>query len=146
MTCHRLRDRLLAKESAADLTAHVDSCPDCARFAAFWEKVGEALGRQVDVHPPVAFAHRVVARLPAPLATPEDLLGRFAFRALPAAVLLALVLAWVGLEQAPLPATGLLAEEPSAEELLTYSVLAPEGVPVPAVPSVRAVKNVEAPR
>ena len=142
MTCHQLRDRLLAKENTADLTAHVASCPDCARFAAFWEKVGEALGRKGDVHPPAAFAHRVVANLPAP-ATAEDLLGRFAFRALPAALLLALVLAWVGLDQAPLPATGLLAEEPSAEELLTYSVLAPEAVPVPAV---RAVKNVEAPR
>jgi hypothetical protein len=143
MTCHRLRDRLLARERAGDLAAHVDSCPDCARFAARWERVGEALGRQVDVPPPAAFAHRVVAHLPAPLATPEALLGRFAFRALPAAVLLALVLAWVGLDQAPLPASGLLAEEPSAEELLTYSVLAPEGVPVPAV---RPVKNVEAPR
>jgi hypothetical protein len=41
---------------------------------------------------------------------------------------LALALAWVGLDQAPLPATSLLADDPGSEALLTYSVLAPEGV------------------
>lgn len=143
MSCHRLRNRRLARRNATDWTAHVESCPECSRFASRWEQARGALGRSPgDVEPPIAFAHRVVAHLPAP-ATAEEVLGRFAFRALPAAVLLALALAWVGLDQAPLPATGLLAEEPSAEELLTYSVLAPEGVPVPAI---RAVQNVEAPR
>ena len=137
MTCHRLRDRLVAKESTAHLAAHLESCPDCARFAAFWEKVREALGRKaVDVEPPFAFARRVVAKLPVAAAA-QEVLGRFAFRALPAAVLLALLLVWAGLDQAPLPAASLLVEEPSAEELLTYSVLAP-----PA----RAVRPVEAPR
>ena len=153
MTCHRLRDRLRARpdarESTADLAAHLDSCPDCARLAAFWQQACAELGRDPgDVQPPFAFAHRVVAHLPA-AATAEEVLGRFAFRALPAAVLLALALAWVGLDQAPLPATQLLAEEPSAEELLTYSVLAPEGAPVPAVRAVPAGHvegNVEAPR
>jgi hypothetical protein len=83
-----------------------------------------------------------VARLPA-VTAPEDLLGRLALRALPAAVVLALALAWVGLDQAPLPATSLLAEEPSPEALLTYSVLAPEKAPTSPA---RAVRTAGAPQ
>jgi anti-sigma factor RsiW len=151
MTCQRRRDLLLAKADPADLAAHFESCPECARFAARWEGARRALGERahpVDVAPPPAFARRIVAQLSAP-AAPEDILGRLALRMLPAAVVLALALAWVGLDQAPLPATSLLAEEPSPEALLTYSVLAPESAPaypVRAVRAFRAMKTVGAPR
>jgi hypothetical protein len=144
MTCQRMRELLLAgRDRSEELAAHFRSCPECARFAARWELARGTLGRDAaDVPPPFAFARRVVAHLPV-VAGVEEVLGRFAFRALPAAVLLALALAWAGLDQAPLPAASLLAEEPSAEELLTYSVLAPKPVPVAPVSTVR---NVEAPR
>ena len=145
MTCQRRRDLLLAKADPADLAAHFDSCPECARFAARWEGARRALGQRaapVDFAPSPAFSRRVAAQLSAPSA-PSDILGRLALRALPAAVVLALALAWVGLDQAPLPATSLLAEEPSPEALLTYSVLAPESAPASPV---RAVKTVGTPR
>jgi anti-sigma factor RsiW len=124
MSCKRLRDRLLSGDAGEEIARHCQSCPECARFAARWEKTRAALGHGVDpagVDPHPAFARRVVARLPGS----AEVLGGLALRALPAAVVLALALAWVGLDQAPLPATSLLADDPGSEALLTYSVLAP---------------------
>jgi anti-sigma factor RsiW len=126
MSCKRLRDRLLSGEAGEEIARHFQSCPECARFAARWEGTRAALGHGVDpveVVPHPAFACRVVARLPGS----AEVLGGLALRALPAAVVLALALAWAGLDQAPLPATSLLADDPGSEAFLTYSVLAPEG-------------------
>jgi anti-sigma factor RsiW len=126
MTCHRLRDRLLAGEVGEEIARHLAACPECARFAARWEAArGELRNRAHPAapEPPPAFARRVVARLPGS----AEVLGGLALRALPAAVVLALALAWVGLDQAPLPAASVLVDDPGPEALLTYSVLAPEG-------------------
>ncbi len=128
MTCKTLRARLLAGDPLRkdeEAARHLASCPGCARVAARWEAAREALGRRVEVAPHPAFARRVVAHLPGP----TEVLGRLALRALPAAIVLALALAWVGLDQAPLPATTLLAGDPGPEELLTYTVLAPGPAP-----------------
>jgi anti-sigma factor RsiW len=125
MNCKTLRYLLLTRalpEGDEEAARHLETCPKCAKIAARWERAREALARRVEAAPPPAFARRVVAHLPGP----AEILGRLALRALPAAVVLALALAWVGLDQAPLPATSLLAGDPGPEALLTYSVLAPE--------------------
>lgn len=128
MTCETLRAQLLAGtpvQKDGEIARHLATCPACARIAARWEAAREALGRRVDVAPPPAFARRVVANLPGP----AEVMGRLALRALPAAIVLALALAWVGLDQAPLPATTLLAGDPGPEAILTYTVLAPGPAP-----------------
>ncbi|HTQ78370.1 MAG TPA: hypothetical protein VMM92_00125 [Thermoanaerobaculia bacterium] len=131
MSCQALRDRLLRGETGEPIDRHLATCPECAGFAARWQAARGLFGERVEVPPPPFFAQRVIARLPGS----TEVIGRLALRVLPAALALALAIAWVGLEQAPLPASGLLAEEPSAESLLTYSVLVPaQGAAPPSSP------------
>ena len=140
MSCARLRDRLLRGESDRQIDLHLADCPECARFAARVRVARAALGRRAhpaDLAPHPAFARRVVARLPGS----AEVMGRLALRALPAALVLALALAWVGLDQAPLPAATLLSDEPTSAALLTWSAFAPAPAP-PAPPATAA----EAPR
>ncbi|MBV8200109.1 MAG: hypothetical protein JOZ15_05735 [Acidobacteria bacterium] len=79
-----------------------------------------------NIEPDPYFAQRVLARL----ARPADLLGWAAFRTLPAALGLALALAglgWLGLPAVTAaPASPLLDEPPSSDQLLTWSSLSPE--------------------
>ena len=150
-TCRRVRDQLCqpaAAGSASGVTGHLASCPDCAAFARRLELAREALRRPPgapampenpenpvnpanpenpeNLEPDPYFAVRVLARV----ARPADLLGWAAFRTLPAALGLALALAglgWLGLPAATAaPASPLLDEPPSSDQLLTWSSLSPE--------------------
>jgi hypothetical protein len=118
-----IKDRLLAGEDPATpgLASHLAGCPGCAEFA---RRLGLVRGtlRQPggDVLPDPGFAARVMARLP----RSADLLGWAALRALPAALLLALILA--GLSAADIaPPASLLVDEPSSSQLLAWSAQAP---------------------
>jgi hypothetical protein len=78
------------------------------------------------IEPDAHFPARVLARV----ARPADLIGWAAFRALPAALGLALALAGLGLLGLPpaaaAPPSSLLDEPPSSDQLLTWSSLSPE--------------------
>ena len=141
--CRRLREQLLCEPAApaghgvpaapAALTGdgvsrHLASCPDCAAFARRLELARQALAGPRSapaIEPDPYFPARVLARI----ARPAELIGWAAFRALPAALGLALALAWLGLS-APAPSapppSPLLAEPPSSEQLLAWSSLSPE--------------------
>jgi hypothetical protein len=144
--CRRLREQLCEPAAPAGhgapaptaLTAltgdgasrHLASCPDCAAFARRLELARQALagpGLAPAIEPDSYFPARVLARI----ARPSELIGWAAFRALPAALGLALALAWLGLS-APSsspptpPASPLLDEPPSSEQLLAWSSLSPE--------------------
>lgn len=129
------RPELTALDAAPDaMSRHLASCPGCAAFARRLELVRAALAAPPPaavVEPDPHFAARVLARL----ARPSELIGWAAFRALPAALGLALALAWLGLTAPtsptlPAPATAaaspLLDEPPSSEQLLAWSSMSPE--------------------
>lgn len=149
--CRRVREQLCepgagAADGMADgVAGHLASCADCAAFARRLELVRRALGRPLAVsdrggdgggedrgmdrgaiEPDPLFPARVLARI----ARPAELIGWAAFRALPAALGLALALAGVGLLGLPgaaaAPASPLLDEPPSSDQLLTWSSLSPE--------------------
>jgi hypothetical protein len=149
--CRRLREQLLCEPAApaghraaiadvapgahaadtADIAArHLASCPDCAAFARRLELARQALAGprpSPAIEPDPYFPARVLARI----ARPSELIGWAAFRALPAALGLALALAWLGLStpssSSPTPpASPLLDEPPSSEQLLAWSSLSPE--------------------
>jgi hypothetical protein len=146
--CRRLREQLLCGPAApaghgapapTALTAltgdgaarHLASCPDCAAFARRLELARQALAGPRSapaIEPDPYFPARVLARI----ARPSELIGWAAFRALPAALGLALALAWLGLSSPSSsppptpPASPLLDEPPSSEQLLAWSSLSPE--------------------
>ena len=143
--CRRLREQLCGPAAPAgdhrtpaapsalsgdEASRHLASCPDCAAFARRLELARQALaGRQSPaIEPDPYFPARVLARI----ARPSELIGWAAFRALPAALGLALALAWLGLSApsppppTPPPASPLLDEPPSSEQLLAWSSLSPE--------------------
>jgi hypothetical protein len=135
--CRRFRERLCAQPAAAPaapedsgagpLAAHLASCLDCAAFALRLELAHQELGRPLSaMEPDPAFPARVLARI----AQPAELMGWAAFRALPAALGLALALACLGVwlpAVAPSPAASpLLDEPPSSDQLLAWSSLSPE--------------------
>lgn len=127
-SCAKTRDRLLAAPDATALPTevadHLADCRDCASFAARRAALREALRREQSVHQPGAdFAVRVVANLP----TTTEVLGWAALRLLPAALALLVGLTFFGMQQTP-PPTALLAD-PSADLLLAYTALAPDGAP-----------------
>ncbi|MDP9120995.1 MAG: hypothetical protein M3O15_06450 [Acidobacteriota bacterium] len=116
-------------EMGEEVAAHLADCPRCSAFArrlaVVWTVLEE--GNTVGAEPGPAFSARVVARLP----RSGELLAWAAVRALPAALVFALVLAGFGLSH-PEPgfATSLLADEhPSSEQLLAWSSLAPGDSP-----------------
>ena len=115
----------------ADVAArHLASCPDCAAFARRLELARQALAGPRSapaIEPDPYFPARVLARIE----RPAELIGWAAFRALPAALGLALALAWLGLSMPASPpptppASPLLDEPPSSEQLLAWSSLSPE--------------------
>jgi len=136
LDCRRLRAQLCEPAAApappaeAPASRHLAVCPDCAAFARRLELVRQALAglrSAPAIEPDPYFPARVLARI----ARPADLLGWAAFRALPAAMGLALALAWLGLStpspQPPTtPPSPLLDESPSSEQLLAWSSLSPE--------------------
>jgi len=136
--CRRLREQLCEPAApgghgapTSDRAArHLASCPDCAAFARRLELARQALAGPRPapaIEPDPYFPARVLARI----ARPAELIGWAAFRALPAALGLALALAWLGLSMPASspptpPASPLLDEPPSSEQLLAWSSLSPE--------------------
>lgn len=146
-TCRRVRDRLCAGEAREALheetRQHLDSCAACAAFARRLGLVRQALGgplgswpeapgAPLPIQPDPGFPARVVARIE----RPAELLGWAAFRALPAALGLALALAWLGFTSQSAPAVtattaspqvAMLDEgSPSADQLIAWSAGPPE--------------------
>ena len=124
MDCGSVRDRIIQGERDAAVDSHLEACADCALFARQIAAIREAFRREpaIRIEPDPGFALRVVARLP----RPAEVLGWAALRALPAALALALALAWVGLSQPP-SAASLMTEEPTPEMLLSTGVFGTEG-------------------
>jgi|SRR5579864_2938310 len=118
-----------APGDAGGVAGHLASCADCAAFARRLELVRQALAPPL-AEPPIELDPRFPARVLARVRRPAELIGWAAFRALPAALGLALALAGVGLLGLPAAATAppspLLDEPPSSDQLLTWSSLSPE--------------------
>jgi hypothetical protein len=140
--CRRLRRQLGAgrqAEPGTELRCHLESCASCAVFARRLELARRELGRPLlpgwALEPDPGFPARLLARI----GRPADVLGWAAFRALPAALGLALALAWLGLSAAPAAppttasASGLaaVAEDvnPSPDQLMAWSAAPPEVLP-----------------
>jgi hypothetical protein len=133
--CRQVRDRLCGPGSPLPaappaplppaLAEHLAACADCAAFARRLQLVRDELVRPLaGVEPDPQFPARVLARI----ARPAELIGWAAFRALPAAMGLALVLAWLGLQSpaAAPPPSPLLDAPPSSDQLLAWASLSPE--------------------
>ena len=127
MDCTAIKDRLVAggDPAAPPLATHLAGCPGCAAFARRLALARRTLAEPAcEVLPDPGFAARVTARLP----RPTDLMGWAAVRALPAAILLALVLAGLGAADVT-PPTSLLVDEPSSSQLLAWSAQGPGDLP-----------------
>jgi hypothetical protein len=125
--CRQVRDLLCAHGPVPAVAEHLAGCAGCAAFARRLQLARQALrGPVAEVEPDADFPARVLARI----ARPSELLGWAAFRALPAALGLALVLAWLGLAgpaAAPAaPPSPLLDGPPSSDQLLAWASLSPE--------------------
>ena len=120
MNCDEVRDELVASGESPAVARHLIDCAECARFAQRLAATRAALeARRLEIHPDPAFAARVLARLP----DGTQLLGWAAFRLLPAALALAVGLAWYSLFLLPAP-TDVVLTDPGSEVALIYSVLA----------------------
>lgn len=137
-TCRRVRDQLCLTTDHRPMAAHLDACEGCAAFAQRLALARQALARPLSppwaVQPDANFAARVSARIE----RPSELLGWAAFRALPAALGLAMALAFLGFSTWSSPApvtvaaaapTQLLLEEPSADQLVAWSSASAEATP-----------------
>lgn len=120
MSCHEIRDRLLASERAelpSALRAHLDECAGCAEFARRFELARASLrGHQAEHQPDPYFAHRVSALA----AAGSDELGWAARRLLP--VTLALVLAMSAWCWLATPGPSELFERAPTEDLLSWAL------------------------
>jgi hypothetical protein len=136
--CSRVRRQLWwsPEPAAAAARGHLESCAACAAFARRLELARQQLGRPLlpdgALEPDPGFPVRLMARI----GRPSDVLGWAAFRALPAALGLALALAWLGLSTSPAapPTTtvaGVVAEDanPSPDQLMAWSAAPPEVLP-----------------
>ncbi|HVT61479.1 MAG TPA: hypothetical protein VHR45_24165 [Thermoanaerobaculia bacterium] len=146
MSCRQIRDQLLEISDAlerrrgrtwlarTEIDAHLAACRGCADFARRLSLARQALTQPASAESERAllaslasdtgFALRVLARI----SRPAEVLGWAAYRALPAALALALALAWLGLSQ-PVPPSSLVLDEPSSDQLLAWSVPAAEDLP-----------------
>ncbi len=137
-TCRRVRERLCVGggetgQGMAAARRHLESCAACAEFAQRLDLARQALGLPLSppwaAQPDPGFSARVVALIE----RPAELLGWAAFRAMPAALGLALALAWLGFtsQQPAVPtpsSTPTLLEEPSpsTDQLIAWSAGSPE--------------------
>jgi anti-sigma factor RsiW len=135
--CRRVRTRLCEGEHR-QVAAHLAACPACAAFASRLDLARQALAAPLSppwaVRPDANFSARVAARIE----RPSELLGWAAFRALPAALGLAMALALLGFSSSSSPAPAvvasaappqLLLEEPSADQLVAWASAPAEAVP-----------------
>jgi hypothetical protein len=126
MRCSRIENRLLAGEppNGGALAAHLASCDRCAAFARRLALAHLCLQQHgPEAQPDGAFVAGVMARLPR---SPE-VLGWIAVRALPAALLLALLLIGFGAAESSPSPVSMLFEEPSRNQLLAWSMQDPSG-------------------
>ena len=129
MNCPRARKlmtRVSARSRSADpdLARHLDSCPECARFAERLAAVRQSLrNRRTPVIPDAGFAARVTARLD----PPADPFAWAARRLLPVTLALTLVLGGWCVLQTPSPAS--LAAELADGDLLTWVASGGEETP-----------------
>ena len=118
--CSRARQELMrgVDRVPADVAGHLESCDDCAAFAARFAVARDGLHRHRAVATPDAgFAARVTAALPMDKAGGEAM-SRAAARLLPATLALALLLGawcWLGTSS---PAS--LAESASGDDVLAW--------------------------
>ena len=118
--CARTRNELLrgVDRVPAASARHLESCDDCAAFAATFEAARDSLRRhRTQVVPDAGFAARVTAGLAAP-EPGADAMSWAALRLLPATLLLALVLGawcWLGTSS---PAE--LAETAPSDDVLAW--------------------------
>lgn len=126
MSCNDLRDRLVAGARVeGDLAEHLPGCPECRAFAERLAAVRGALRQGSPAPlPDPGFSHRVLARLP----KSSEVLGWAALRALPAALVVVLALAWFSASEPPSVDT-VLSAEPSPDLLLTAGALSIEDTP-----------------
>jgi anti-sigma factor RsiW len=121
MRCIRMRNLLLAGRPASDIGVedHLASCERCAAFARRLALARQSLQRQQpEMLPDNAFVARVMSQLP----RPSEVVGWIAARALPAALLLALLLIGFGAAESLPSPVSLLFEDPSRNQILAWSV------------------------
>jgi len=123
MTCKAFRNQAMRQRaSSPPLAEHLSTCRDCAAFASRLDAIrGSLRAPASEISPGPAFASRVQANLP----RGSEMLGWAALRALPAALVVALALAWMSYSEPPSVET-VLSAEPSPDLLLTAGALAPE--------------------
>ena len=119
MNCREARDQLMRTElpRTTSTTSHLDSCSECAEFAAKLDLAHAALrAHRGDHQPGPGFAHKVRESLPAG----ADLIGWAALRLLPATLALTLVLsAWCWLAT---PGPQALLEQSPTDDLLSWAL------------------------
>jgi hypothetical protein len=137
--CRRVRESLCEADARElrDAAEHLAGCAACSAFARRLDLARRELALPLSsAEPDPLFPARVVARIE----RPAELIGWAAFRALPAALGLALVLAgtagWLGLaggagsSGAPPPPTppgaAVLDGPPSSDQLLAWASQSPE--------------------
>lgn len=123
MDCNAVRDRLTTNAAAPSgpLSEHLSVCKTCSRYAARLQLARRHLRQHhVHVEPDAAFVARLITHLPGP----TDLLGWAAWRLLPAALALVVLLSWWCLRATPDP-MALLVEAPS-EDILSWIIATPE--------------------
>jgi hypothetical protein len=127
MTCDDVRDRLLARpadRTDPEIASHLGDCTACAAFVQRLTAFTEALpDHRAGIEPDPGFSARVVARLP----DDATLLGWAAFRLLPLAATLALLLSWLAWTAPPLPGSPLGGD--SGEALLAHLLAGQGDVP-----------------
>lgn len=105
--CDRFRERLGRSGETAlpgELGSHLESCVECARFAAKLAAARTALrDHHANLEPDAGFAARVTARA---RRDPAGDLGHAALRLLPATLMLLAVLAWIAFRSEPQRADG----------------------------------------
>ena len=115
MKCRRVRMLMLRSAGVVDrAAAHLESCPDCARFAERLQRAREQLRAHHAGITDSGFAARVVSGL----TSTTGKLGWAALRLLPATAALALVL--LGWCWWSTPAPSAMVEQAPSDDLLTW--------------------------
>lgn len=131
MKCQQARSLLMASQSRAtsttnpttrELDGHLESCAECATFAARRDTVATALGGSAQPFlPDPSFSARVLARRPDPV----EQLGNAGLKLLPGVLVLLLATAWLGTTAPPSPLEVLFGAEDTTAWLLAASGAGP---------------------
>lgn len=127
MNCRETRTLLTANTGNDAVRDHLETCAECARFAARADAVRAALrDHHAGVEPDPGFAIRVSEALPRQAAA--DALGWAASRVLPAVLALAVVLGWAAMTAGDRTATVAEEIDGPTDDVLAW-VLEPEEDP-----------------